>query len=103
MSACRDAFQFYVAQDAHFLEAFSSAYQAAVKKAAHAGDSDAGEVLKTLLHGVAEELQMHASYAKVPVSPLLHQVVSRVTYIAEGGPLDSCCPCMNRSNLRSPV
>ena len=58
-----------MAQDAHFLEAFSSAYQAAVRRAAHARDFDAEEVLKTLLHGVAEELQMHASYAKVPARP----------------------------------
>ena len=64
-----------MAQDAHFLEAFSSAYQAAVKKAAHARDLDAEEVLKTLLHGVAEELEMHASYAKVPTGPWLHQIV----------------------------
>ena len=54
-----------MAQDAHFLTAFSSAYQAALKKATHARDSDAKEVLETLLHGVSEELEMHASYAKV--------------------------------------
>lgn len=67
-----------MAQDAHFLEAFSSAYQAAVSKAAHARDSEAEEVLKTLLHGVAEELKLHASYAKVSAILLLHHIV-RVT------------------------
>lgn len=62
----RDAFQFYVAQDAHFLAAFANGYQAAMRKAALARDSDAEKILATLLHGVSKELEMHASYAKVP-------------------------------------
>jgi len=63
--ACRDAFQFYIAQDAHFLAAFFGAYQSALKKAAKAGDWNAEEVLKSLLHGVSKELELHTSYAKV--------------------------------------
>ena len=54
-----------MAQDAHFLEAFSSGYQAALSRAASAKDLEAEEVLKSLLHGVSKELELHASYAKV--------------------------------------
>ena len=61
----RDAFQFYIAQDAHFLAAFCGAYQSALKKAAKAGDWNAEEVLGSLLHGVSKELELHTSYAKV--------------------------------------
>ena len=64
---CRHSFQFYIAQDAHFLAAFFAAYQAAFRKAAKDRDEDAERVLGMLLQGVAKELELHASYAKVPI------------------------------------
>lgn len=68
---CRHAFQFYIAQDAHFLASFFGAYHSALKKAAAVDDrdTDAEQVLGTLLQGVSEELKLHASYAKVLSSP----------------------------------
>ena len=62
----RHSFQFYIAQDAHFLAAFFAAYQSAFRKAVEERDEDAEKVLQTLLQGVAKELELHASYAKVP-------------------------------------
>ena len=62
---CRHSFQFYIAQDAHFLAAFFAAYQSAFRKAVEDRDEDAEQVLRTLLQGVAKELELHASYAKV--------------------------------------
>ena len=64
---CRHSFQFYIAQDAHFLAAFFAAYQSAFRKAVEERDEDAEQVLRTLLQGVAKELELHASYAKVPI------------------------------------
>ena len=63
---CRHSFQFYIAQDAHFLAAFFAAYQSAFRKAVEERDEDAEQVLQSLLQGVAKELELHASYAKVP-------------------------------------
>ena len=65
---CRDAFQFYIAQDAHFLAAFSAAYQSALRKGTEARDSDAEKVLDNLLQGVLKELELHAAYATVRLS-----------------------------------
>ena len=63
----RHSFQFYIAQDAHFLAGFFAAYQSAFRKAVEERDEDAEQVLRTLLQGVAKELELHASYAKVPI------------------------------------
>ena len=63
--ACRDRFQFYVAQDAHFLAAFSAAYEAAACKAAAQGQEKHAAVLRKLQDGIAEELRLHAAYAEV--------------------------------------
>jgi thiaminase len=65
---CRDAFQLYIAQDAHFLAAFSAAYQSALRKATEARDSDAEKVLDNLLQGALKELELHAAYATVRFS-----------------------------------
>ena len=67
-SPCRDAFQFYIAQDSHFLAAFSAAYQSALRQATEARDSDAEKVLDNLLQGVLKELELHAAYATVRLS-----------------------------------
>ena len=57
----REAFRGYVAQDAHFLVAFARAYALAL-----AGSPDAETVLvfADLVHGVREELGLHAAYAR---------------------------------------
>jgi thiaminase len=65
----RTSFQFYIAQDAHFLEAFSAAYTVAAKAAAAFPDKKVAITLHDLQKGVAKELQMHASYAKVTSIP----------------------------------
>ncbi len=64
-------FKFYIAQDAHFLAAFSTAYQAALRKAVEARDLDAEKVLDTLLQGVLKELELHAAYAKARLSHIV--------------------------------
>ncbi len=57
----RDRFVAYVEQDAWFLTAFSRAYALAIAKAPDIATM--GE-LRQLLEGVAEELDLHASYAE---------------------------------------
>lgn len=61
----RRNFQFYIAQDAHFLTAFHSAYVEAIQKASTLNDKSISSQLQTLKDGVAIELEMHDSYAKV--------------------------------------
>ena len=61
----RESFQFYIAQDAHFLAAFSLAYTAVARKAAKLNDNTIAAQLLTLHEGVAKELELHGSYAKV--------------------------------------
>lgn len=57
----RERFQVYVAQDAYFLEAFARGYALAL---ARCPDREGLGVLKDLLGGVFEELQLHQSYAE---------------------------------------
>jgi thiaminase/transcriptional activator TenA len=54
------AFQFYVAQDTTFLEAFGRAYAFAL---ARSPDRTGLNAFHRLISGVLEELQLHASYA----------------------------------------
>ncbi len=61
----RESFQFYIAQDAHFLAVFASSYAAAERKASRLDDKSVAAQLSTLHEGVAKELEMHGSYAKV--------------------------------------
>lgn len=56
----RDAFVFYIEQDAFFLRAFSRAYALAFAKAP---DADTMQETRELLDGVFEELQLHGDYA----------------------------------------
>ena len=56
----RADFQYYVGQDAFFLEAFARAYALAL---AHAPDGEGMRDFFELLAGVFEELKLHASYA----------------------------------------
>lgn len=57
----RPAFEFFVAQDAVFLEAFARAYSLAIAKAP---DRQAMIRFKSLLDGVFDELTLHADYAQ---------------------------------------
>ena len=57
----RDAFVFYVEQDAYFLESFARAYALAFAKAP---DRTAMLAIRELLDGVLEELALHDSYAE---------------------------------------
>ena len=57
----REAFCFYVAQDAAFLDAFVRAYALGVAKAP---DRTTMRALKSLLDGGFEELQLHRGYAQ---------------------------------------
>ena len=56
-----DRFRVYVAQDAYFLEAFARGYALAL---ARCPDREGLGVLKDLLVGVFEELQLHQGYAE---------------------------------------
>src|SRR6266568_1791756 len=56
----RQQFQFYVAQDAFFLEAFARAYAFAL---ARSPDRDGLEAFYRLIGGVLEELRLHTTYA----------------------------------------
>lgn len=56
----REAFAYYVGQDAFFLQAFARAYSIA---AAKAPDWDGFRTLHRLTGGVLEELKLHADYA----------------------------------------
>ena len=56
----RDAFVFYVAQDASFLDAFARAYAVGLAKAP---DRASMSSFKSLLDGALEELGLHRSYA----------------------------------------
>ena len=62
---CREGFQFYVAQDYHFLAAFSWAYAAAARKAGADTGNRHATVLRQLQEGIAEEMLLHSAYAKV--------------------------------------
>ena len=55
-----ESFQYYVAQDAFFLESFARAYALAL---AHAPDREGMEVFAGLISGVLEELRLHEGYA----------------------------------------
>lgn len=57
----RGAFEYYVAQDAFFLEAFAKAYALAL---AHSPDREGLSNFASLISGVIEELELHAGYAK---------------------------------------
>ncbi|MBA2691683.1 MAG: TenA family protein [Rubrobacter sp.] len=57
----RPAFEYYVAQDAFFLEAFAKAYALAL---AHSPDREGLSSFASLISGVIEELDLHAGYAK---------------------------------------
>lgn len=57
----RAAFRRYVAQDAFFLDAFARAYACAL---AAAPDRESVAAFAALVHGVAEELELHARYAR---------------------------------------
>lgn len=56
----RQAFCFYVAQDAAFLDAFVRAYALGLAKAP---DRESAATFKALLDGGYDELELHASYA----------------------------------------
>lgn len=56
----RDAFAYYVGQDAFFLEAFARAYSVA---AAKAPDWEGFGIFHNLADGVLQELKLHQSYA----------------------------------------
>ena len=56
-----ERFRVYVAQDAYFLEAFARGYALAL---ARCPDREGIGVLKDLLVGVFEELQLHQGYAE---------------------------------------
>ena len=55
-----ESFQYYVAQDAFFLESFARAYALAL---AHAPDREGMEVFAGLVSSVLEELRLHEGYA----------------------------------------
>ncbi len=57
----RASFEYYVAQDAFFLEAFVRAYALAL---AHSPDREGLSSFASLVSGVMEELELHAGYAK---------------------------------------
>lgn len=57
----RGAFEYYVAEDAFFLEAFARAYALAL---AHSPDREGLSSFASLIYGVIEELDLHAGYAK---------------------------------------
>ena len=57
----RTAFQYYVGQDAYFLEAFARAYALAL---AHSPDREGVAAFAQLIAGVTEELRLHGSYAE---------------------------------------
>lgn len=57
----RRAFEYYVAQDAFFLEAFARAYALAL---ARSPDREGLSSFSALISGVMEELELHAGYAK---------------------------------------
>lgn len=57
----RASFQYYVAQDAFFLEAFTKAYALAL---IHSPDREGLSSFSALISGVMEELELHTSYAK---------------------------------------
>jgi thiaminase/transcriptional activator TenA len=57
----RPAFQYYVGQDAYFLEAFARAYALAL---AHSPDREGVAAFAQLIAGVTEELRLHAGYAE---------------------------------------
>ncbi|MGH3090445.1 MAG: TenA family protein [Rubrobacteraceae bacterium] len=57
----RTSFEYYVAQDAFFLEAFARAYALAL---AHSPDREGLSSFSNLISGVMEELELHAGYAK---------------------------------------
>jgi thiaminase (transcriptional activator TenA) len=57
----REAFVFYVEQDAFFLESFARAYALAFAKAP---DRAVMTAVRTLLEGVFEELELHRGYAR---------------------------------------
>ncbi|KAK9904248.1 hypothetical protein WJX75_007665 [Coccomyxa subellipsoidea] len=80
----RESFQFYIAQDAHFLAAFSLAYTAAARKAAKLNDKTIAAQLLTLHEGVAKELELHGSYAKewgVDLADMLHPSKATKAYV----------------------
>ncbi|HET7478232.1 MAG TPA: TenA family protein [Rubrobacteraceae bacterium] len=56
-----ESFQYYVAQDAFFLESFARAYALSL---AHSPDSEGLRDFAGLLAGVIEELELHAGYAE---------------------------------------
>ena len=55
-----ERFQYYVAQDAFFLESFARAYALALS---HSPDRETLEVFAGLISGVLEELRVHEGYA----------------------------------------
>lgn len=57
----RASFEYYVAEDAFFLEAFAKAYALAL---AHSPDRKGLSSFAALISGVMEELELHAEYAK---------------------------------------
>lgn len=98
----RDAFCFYVGQDAAFLDAFVRAYALCVAKAP---DRASLEDFKRLLDGGFDELRLHAGYAErwgVDLDPALAPATSAYTdfllRVAGLEPVGHVCaamtPCM---------
>ena len=98
----RDAFCFYVGQDAAFLEAFVRAYALCVAKAP---DRQALDTCKTLLDGAFEELSLHRGYAArwgidlaPTAAPATRAYTDFLLQVATAEPVGHVCaamtPCM---------
>lgn len=98
----RPAFEFYVAQDAVFLEAFARAYALAIGRAPDRASMDD---FKALLDGVFDELGLHAGYAErwgvaldVEPAPATRAYTDFLLRVASLEPVGHLCaamtPCM---------
>jgi len=99
----RERFQFYVAQDAYFLEAFARAYALAL---GHAPDREGIYSFAELIQGVLNELKLHRGYAErlgvelgnVRPSPAATAYTSFLLDTAQRGDVGRTCaamtPCM---------
>jgi thiaminase/transcriptional activator TenA len=97
-----ERFRVYVAQDAYFLEAFARGYALAL---ARCPDREGLGVLKDLLVGVFEELQLHQGYAErwgISLSPqplaatsaYCDFLLSTASLEASGHTVAAMTPCM---------